>query len=71
MATIDSKELVDKLIANNGMYPGDDLAVVKIVRYNNAFNGGIAYGLIYEGEDLDRYHASQFINNPETVFERK
>ena len=54
MATIDSREMVDKIIANNGRYSTDP-RVVKIVQYNNIFDGRLAYGLIYKGERLDRY----------------
>ena len=54
MATINSRKLVDELIAKNGRYSGD-AQVVKIVQYNNMFDGGLAYGLIYKGEPLNRY----------------
>lgn len=68
MATINNRELVDGIIKNNGYYE-DDLRVVKVVQYENSFNGALAYGLIYEREDLDRYHESQFIRNPITLWE--
>jgi hypothetical protein len=62
MATVDSREIVDAIIKGNGFYPGDDDRVVRIVQYNNMFNGGIAYGLIYQGEDLNRYFVPQCRN---------
>jgi len=68
MATITQKSIVDTIIANNGHYEGDP-QVVKIVRYNNQFDGGVAYGLIYKGDDPDRYHNSPACHNPETIFE--
>ena len=45
MATV-SKKIADDVIA--GKYPED--GVVKIVLYNNQFNGGEAYGLVTEGD---------------------
>jgi len=70
MATVNSREIVDEIIANNGEYEGDPI-VVRIVQYNNQFNGDLAYGLIYEGEDLNRYHDSPACHNPTTIFERR
>lgn len=69
MATIDSKEIVDELIANNGNYE-DDPPVMKIVKYTNAW-GGTGYGLIHKGQPLDMYRETAFVRNPETIFERK
>ena len=69
MATIDSREVVDKIIKGKGFYPGDPHRVVRIVRYNNQFNGAIAFGLIYEGEDPLRYHKSLNCINPITIWE--
>ena len=70
MATINSKTIIDEIIANNGHYYDDPL-VVKIVQYNNQFDGGIAYGVIYAGEPLDKYHIAPACHNPITIFERK
>lgn len=69
MATITQKDVVDAIIANNGIYEGDP-PVVRIVEYNNQFNGGIAWGLIYQGEDINRYHNSGACLNPRIIFER-
>lgn len=69
MATIKSKDIVTKLITNNGHYL-DDLQVVKIVRYTDSW-GGNAFGLIYKGEALNRYDASEFIIDPQVIFEAK
>lgn len=68
MATINSREIVDQIIAHSGHFIDDD-RVVKIVQYENNFNGNLVYGLIYEGEDLDRYCVSQFIHNPVVLWE--
>jgi hypothetical protein len=67
MATVSSKDIVDEIIANNGKY-GSDPEVVAIVQYNNQFNGGLAWGLIYEGEDAERYHTSPYCHNPKTIW---
>lgn len=63
MATIDSKEIVDDIIA--GKYPEDGW--VKIVQYNNMF-GGVAYGCITVHDDPDKYRASEFVRNPVTIW---
>ena len=76
MATVNSKAVVDNIIEHNGRFfdggkDSGDETVVKIVQYENMFDGGTAYGLIYEGEDLQRYHNSGACHNPQTIFERK
>lgn len=72
MATITQKTVVEEIIAGNGLYgseeDGYDPLVVKIVAYNNMFNGGEAWGIIYEGEDLMRYHNSPACHNPKTIW---
>ena len=70
MATVNSRGTVDAIIRGNGFYQGGDLRVVRIVRYNNMFDGGVAYGLIYQGEDLNRYFVSQ-CHNPKVIWELK
>ena len=64
MGTI-SKEIADDVIA--GKYEED--RPVKIVKYQNAW-GGESYGLICEGQNLDRYAASEFVISPVTYWER-
>lgn len=71
MATVSSREIVDTIIAGNGVYPGDEaMPVVRIVEYNNQFNGALAWGLIYEGEDPQRYHTAQACINPREIWSR-
>ena len=65
MGTI-SKKIADEVIA--GKY--DDDEPVKIVKYNNMFDGAECYGLICEGDDLDRYHESEFVRNPTVYWEK-
>jgi|SRR6516162_1920001 hypothetical protein len=75
VATITQRHIVDEIIEANGEYGSDeegwDIPVIKIVEYNNQFNGGIAWGLIYEGEDPMRYERGGAILNPRVIFERK
>ena len=68
MATISNRQVVDEVIRMNGKF-GDDPQVVAIVEYNNMFNGNPAWGLIYEGEDINRYHESPACHNPRTIWE--
>jgi len=71
MATIDSKEIIDRIIAHNGSeYPGEP-AVVKIVQYENGW-GNKTFGVVFDGEDLWRYNIeSEYIQNPITYWVRK
>jgi hypothetical protein len=59
MGTV-SKKIADDVIA--GLY--DDDKPLKIVKYQNAFDGTDNYGLICKGDSLDRYAASSFVINP-------
>lgn len=68
MATITQKHIVDEIIANDGQYMDDPL-VVKVVEYSNMFNGETAWGIIYHGEDLNRYHESAACVKPRTIWE--
>jgi hypothetical protein len=76
MATVD-KAFADNIIRHNGYYDGntdnsidDNPPVVKIVKYDNAF-GGVGYGLLFPDDDPEKYAASPFIGNPQTVWELK
>jgi hypothetical protein len=71
MATVNSREIVDAIIKGNGYYPGDEgtQRVIRIVQYNNQWNGAIAYGLIYEGHSLDSYHNAEACKNPKTIWD--
>ncbi len=73
MATVNSRDIVDRIIAGNGIYPGDeDLLVIKIVRYTNAW-GKIAYGLVYERDgDHDRYEReTEYVRAPEVIWRHR
>lgn len=79
MATIDSQDIIDVLLANDGIYPGDgieppDPPVVRIVQYTNGF-GDRTHGIVYEREAklgmLHRYEQeSEFISDPVVIFRR-
>lgn len=63
MGTI-SKKIADDVIA--GKYEDD--RPVKIVKYEDAW-GGEAYGLICQGQNLNRYAPSEFVRNPTVYWE--
>jgi hypothetical protein len=64
MGTI-TKKIADDVIA--GKYEED--RPVKIVKYTDAW-GGEAYGLICQGQDLNKYRASEFVLSPMTYWVR-
>ena len=68
MATISSWDTVDQIIRNEGRYE-DDPPIVRIVEYNNMFNGGLAWGLIYSDEPKNRYHEGACID-PRTIWDQ-
>lgn len=76
MATINNKEFIDNIINNNGFYNGidenapDNPRCVKIVEYINAW-GNKTWGVIFQGDNLNKYNASDFINQPRTIWEYK
>ena len=67
MPTIDSKDLIDQIISNEGHYE-DDPRVVKIVEYTNMV-GRRTWGVIYKGMDLNYYAESHYVRNPKTLWE--
>jgi hypothetical protein len=69
MATVNNKEIVDQIIANDGFYDDEDPRVIRIVQYENQWNGAPAYGLIYVGENPMRYHESLACINPKTIWD--
>lgn len=66
------RKTVELLIKNRGIYPGDeDMPVIRIVKYNNMFDGKEAWGLIYKGDDPMLYHNSPACLNAETIWENE
>ena len=71
MATISSKHVVDEIIANDGHYEGDP-RVIKIVEYNNQFNGDLAWGIVYEidpPQARNRYEESAACHNARVIWQ--
>lgn len=66
MTTIDSKQIVDDIIA--GKYPKEGW--VKIVKYTNAW-GGTAYGCMTKHMDQDSYTPSEYVIDPVLYWEKK
>jgi hypothetical protein len=76
MATISDRADIDTLIANNGLYPGDEQSpigpVVKIVEYQTV-EGATVWGVVYLAEVpmglLDRYdRESGYVRNPKVIW---
>jgi hypothetical protein len=76
MAVIESQETIDVLLANDGIYPGDELMpVVRIVQYMTP-EGAQVYGIVYAVEVhmglLHRYdQETEYIRNPVVIFSRE
>jgi hypothetical protein len=66
MATV-NKKLADTIKDNDGYY-SDDPRVMRIVEYENAFNGTKSYGIEYAHE-VGKYAESEFIRNPTVYWE--
>ena len=69
MATV-TKDLADLLADNDGYY-ADDPRVVKIIEYENGFDGRKAYGLLYPRDHPDRYAESEYVRNPRVYWSRE
>ncbi len=62
--------LAREIIANNGHYH-DDPVVVQVIKYENAW-GGESWAILYEQDvKSNRYTPSEYVINPEVVWERK
>ncbi len=57
------------IIKSDCWSPGDMLRVTKIVTYNNMFNNGLEYAILYEHQDQDRYEKSHACSNVTTIWE--
>jgi hypothetical protein len=76
--TVDSQDIIDAMIAGNGVYPGDESLpagpVVRIVQYTNEW-GKRTHGVVYEAEAragrLHRYErVSKSISDPVVIWTR-
>lgn len=63
MSTID-KTTAEKIMA--GQFSEDGW--VKIVTYNNMFDGGISYGAVHRREHFNRYEESPACHNVKTIW---
>lgn len=65
-----NKAIADVVVANNGVYPGDEHRppVVRVVEYDNAW-GGVSYGLEY-AVNRGAYVETDYVRNPRVYFER-
>lgn len=69
MATLTNRQSVQEIIDKNGY--GEEPwepRVIMIVEYNNDFNGALAWGVIFAGEDPLRYHNSPHCRNVRTIW---
>ena len=65
--TVDSQDIIDALIAGNGVYPGDEHLpagpVVRIVQYTNGW-GARTHGVVYEAEArVGRLHRYELVSD--------
>ena len=63
MSTL-NKRIAQDII--DGKYPQDN--VVKIVSYNNMFDGELSYASVYRYEYFNKYEESPACNNVKTVW---
>ena len=68
MATLTSRQFVQEIIDKDGYGDPGDPRVIMIVEYNNDFNGAVAWGVIFQGEDAMRYHNSAHCHNVKTIW---
>lgn len=65
MASV-SKEMAERIIADDGYYPGDPRCS-KVVRYRNNW-GSEAYALVWPHENQLRYELSPDCHNVEVIW---
>lgn len=70
MATIDSKEIIQKMVDNNGVYPGDP-QVLAIYEYRNSFNGSAAWAVCYDEHDRLAILSSPYVCDPRPIWTRQ
>lgn len=69
MATIDSREMIDKLIANDGYYE-DDPRVLAIHSYMNNW-GARTYHVAWQQAEIDSLYSSPFCTDIKLIWSRK
>lgn len=70
MSTIDSKDIILKLLNNNGVYPGDP-QVYSVFEYQNAFNAAGCWKLCYtEVDEINFLQNGHYKGIPLVLFRR-
>lgn len=69
MPSVNSKKLIDELIAKNGFY-SDDPQALQISSYQNAW-GDITYHIAYTPEELHSLITSPFCTDIKVLWRRK
>jgi hypothetical protein len=54
MSTISSEVIIETMLRNGGVYPGDP-PVFAILEYKNQFNGDVAWKLCRRDSDVDNF----------------
>jgi len=67
MSTV-SKSIADRIIA--GEFDTDQPLITEIIQYNNIFDGGLAYKLIYDGQNYKAYLHVPSMLNPRLYWQR-
>lgn len=74
MATMDSADLIQQLIAGNGRIDPEEAPdnpwATKIVEYTNV-SGRQTWGVVFEGENQNRYEEeTPFVRHPRVIWRR-
>lgn len=69
MPTIDNKEIIDEIVANNGYFEGDP-RVIAIVQYENDFGNKITYGVCYTSQQVSNYFNSPYCHHPKLYWDK-
>lgn len=68
MPTFDSKQIVDKIIANDGHYDGDPQAL-QVSSYINQ-GGKLAWHVSYTQRELDSFNQSPYVRDIKILWRR-
>jgi hypothetical protein len=63
-----AKKVAEEIIANDGVYETDPRCS-KIVTYENMFDGGLTYAIVYPHEDQFKYERSPACNNVKVIWQ--
>lgn len=71
MSSINARSVVDKIIAGNGKYPGDRQICVEILEYENIFDGGVTYKLIFQKDNANYIKSSLACRSWKSIWKRE